>query len=560
MIEIFYKKNYNATLFKSLETFDIKDSQNYIPIYKNWFSLNDSNWNNINLNHKSYITHVVEQKTNNKFFCSIKNSKQTKNCMLFFKFSPLLDATKFMVGKYKDISSNIISSLPKLENNVACKKVLDNNNSAYVDAFFSYLTSKTLHKLGFLHGLDFFGSFLAIKKNFYFNIADDLEFLYDSEFFHKHKGTLFDVDDLNRLSNFFNDTRKRRNKICINKSLGNISTHSLDEDMLNFPFDTSNNLLDNSKNLIFEYNLATTKSSSHSSACSSRSSNTSIDSNRSTNGSENSSESGYSSGYTSSTCSAEFLGATIHNFPVQVICLEELDGTLDMCLENGGLSYNEWRSCFFQIIIQLITFQKLFDFTHNDLHTNNIMFKNTDKQFLYYRYNEKHYKVPTHGKIYKIIDFGRSIYKFKGKVICSDSFHSKGDAATQYNCEPYLNSKKPRLEPNSSFDLCRLACSLYDFFVDDEAVEKEKKIPDPLVSLIIEWTKDDKGRNILYKNNGEERYPNFKLYKMIARTVHNHSPQKQLSRSIFKKFCVNRKKIGKKAKIFNIDKLSTYIN
>ena len=101
---------------------------------------------------------------------------------------------------------------------------------------------------------------------------------------------------------------------------------------------------------------------------------------------------------------------------------------------------------------------------------------------------------------------------------------------------------------------------MYDFFVDDEAVEKEKKIPDPLVSLIIEWTKDDKGRNILYKNNGEERYPNFKLYKMIARTVHNHSPQKQLSRSIFKKFCVNRKKIGKKAKIFNIDKLSTYIN
>ena len=36
---------------------------------------------------------------------------------------------------------------------------------------------------------------------------------------------------------------------------------------------------------------------------------------------------------------------------------------------------------------------------------------------------------------------------------------------------------------------------------------------------------DDNGKNILYKKNGEERYPNFKLYKMIARIVHNHTPE-----------------------------------
>ena len=105
-------------------------------------------------------------------------------------------------------------------------------------------------------------------------------------------------------------------------------------------------------------------------------------------------------------------------------------------------------------------------------------------------------QVPTYGKIYKIIDFGRAIYKFKGNIVCSDSFHPKGDAATQYNCEPYFNNKKPRLEPNPSFDLCRLGCSLYDFFVDDES---EDPFPNPLSNLISEWTTDDKGRNILYK-------------------------------------------------------------
>ena len=57
----------------------------------------------------------------------------------------------------------------------------------------------------------------------------------------------------------------------------------------------------------------------------------------------------------------------------------------------------------------------MFEFTHNDLHTNNIMFNKTEKKFINYYYNGKYYKVPTYGKIYKIIDYGRSIYKFKGK-------------------------------------------------------------------------------------------------------------------------------------------------
>ena len=68
-------------------------------------------------------------------------------------------------------------------------------------------------------------------------------------------------------------------------------------------------------------------------------------------------------------------------------------------------------------------------------------FKKTEKQYLYYRYNQRHYKVPTHGRIFKIIDFGRAIYKYKGRTICSDSYHKKGDAATQYNFGPYFNLK-----------------------------------------------------------------------------------------------------------------------
>ena len=159
-------------------------------------------------------------------------------------------------------------------------------------------------------------------------------------------------------------------------------------------------------------------------------------------------------------------------------------------------------------------------------------------------------------QIWKIIDFGRAIYRFKGKRLCSDSFHKNGDAATQYNCEPFFNDNKPRLEPNKSFDLCRLGCSLYDFFIDDIHDDKIYGV----AKIVSDWCKDDKGRNILYKNNGEERYPEFKLYKMIARTVHNYTPQKQIKNPLFEKFKITRKKINKKKNVLNIDIIPSYVS
>ena len=101
--------------------------------------------------------------------------------------------------------------------------------------------------------------------------------------------------------------------------------------------------------------------------------------------------------------------------------------------------------------------------------------------------------------------------------------------------------------------MCRFGCSLYDFFIEGDEEEKEMK-HDLLDKLIIDWCTDDNGKNILYKNNGEERYPDFKLYKMIARTVHNHEPSKILSNNIFDKYLISKKKINSD-NIINIDNL-----
>ena len=76
-----------------------------------------------------------------------------------------MDPIKYIVGKY-DISDNLLN-LPIFNNDNSHTKILDINNSAYIDSFFTYLTSQLLHKHNFIHGVDFYGSYLATKNDFY---------------------------------------------------------------------------------------------------------------------------------------------------------------------------------------------------------------------------------------------------------------------------------------------------------------------------------------------------------------------------------------------------------
>lgn len=615
MFSINYTKNETSELKKTLsEKTDIHDIQNYIPLYEKFFTFSKNNYNNVNLNNKYHLKKISDRFNNNIYNCGlVDNSNNTSNNFSFFKFSPLIDPIKYMAGKY-DISKNA-NILPTFTNsnnvNVDDKiheKIYDNNNSAYIDSFFSYLSSQLLNNYGFIHGIDFYGSFLGNKKDYQINIYDDVEYLNDNDFFYKNNDVLFKIEDIKAIDMVNHHTRNYKRKIDIKKS---IKINDLCEDLNDELFDnlfknevstnstelTLENVqklnLENSEPVYENKNILTKKSESSSSACSSRTSNTDEseregesdgdgeserDGESESEGYDESDGDGESDGddtsETDSLLSEPELLATINNFPVQLIALELLDCTLDKLIEIenddyitinlpdkksiriSALENKELLSCLFQVIMTLITYQKVFDFTHNDLHTNNIMFKLTDKQYIYYKYNGTYYKVPTYGKIYKIIDFGRSIYKYKNHTFCSDSYKHKGDAAGQYNFGPYFNKNKPELKPNKSFDLCRLGTCLFDFFVidheesDDEDFTKEDK---DISKLINDWCLDTKGRNIGYKKNGEERYNDFKLYKMIARTVSNKEPHKQLSHPLFQRYIISRKKLKKKHKIVNID-------
>ena len=540
----------------------------------------------LNITPEKKVKEYTERLSYNKF-SFIDTKGITRTC--FKKFITLVDYVKYLIGKYKPEEMN---KLPSIENNKDTQfqeYINSKHNYAYVDGFFYFLTSKLLNA-GFVHGLEFYDNYVCLTKNCELNIADDFEYLSDSDFFNEHINKLFhfkdeafgnmfkknalislsdenieiELDSLEDLeapmleNNSKKDTNEK-NKITDNEKSGNEITDNEASDNEASDNETADNeasdneksdneITDNedsdneaSDNEITDIKIeplinllddSDVDDSDHSTVDLSDSD----DSNKTEvwetdedtdNETENESE--------SEMDEIENLTLIVNKIPTQVVAIECCDVTFDSILEKNEIRIEELESAMFQIIAMLYLYQKAFNFTHNDLHTNNVMCISTPEEFLHYKIMGKYYKIPTYGRIYKIIDFGRAIYTVNGTVLCSDSFSENGTAHTQYNCEPFYNPKKQLIEPNYSFDLCRLSCSMVDFFVDDiRQINTYRKVP--VYDLIISWLYDDNGINILYKKNGDERYPDFKLYKMIARIVHNHLPEKQFSHVCFKKY------------------------
>jgi len=588
LVEIHYQKRKNTSLFKTMQEhpkLQLTNLQNYIPIYDSFFSLSTTNFNSFNLNHEAFLLSVQNKPsdTANLLTCRIGNTglegdEYCASQRVFFKMAPLLDPFKYVIGKYNHEDPHLFDLPVKPKSPHVHPKIADPGNSSYVDSFFSYLSSRLLHQHGFIHGLDFYGAFLGVQRGFSLNIIDDLDYLVKSDFFNRQKSKLFEVEDYSHLL----PEEPRVSLRPIHISDVSLKTTFLDFDALEEELvpvsslepvsSTSSTLIDLTENQTEHHEAQDAASIKSLSTCSSRTSRTEEseqDEKASAEENDDDLDVDVDDEYDDEddneddveSCEQfdeDRLTLTINEFPVQVICMEPCEDTLDGLVGRQELSTEEWLSALLQVIFSLIAYQKAFQFTHNDLHTNNVMYTETKQKHLYYCYQKKYYKVPTFGRIFKIIDFGRAIYHFQGKRICSDSFQKGGDADTQYNTEPYFNEKKPRIEPNPSFDLCRLACSIFDYLVDDFDDLDNLIQQNPVTRLIVEWCTDDNGLNVLYKASGIERYPDFKLYKMIARCVHNHTPQAQLQRPEFQKYIVTKKQVKAGDPMFDLDALPVY--
>jgi hypothetical protein len=606
-------KNYTSHIDKELQKISVINSTTYFPLYKLLFKLNTNNSNSILLNNKYQATTIKKIHNHNSIviecFDTINpNTKYTKNC--FVKYAPLVDPFQYLCGKKVVCDPVMEYKLPVFNDDTDdYKTTIDSPfNPAYVDGFFSYLSSQLKHNYNFKNGIDFYGNFCGIKKNFKVSITDDLSLLNNSTFFMENTNKLFKVDNIEPryTTPSHNRSFNKKEPLHINDV---IELHvdklndtpfraflHMENDPLNIEaFENLREVVfDENKLEEFQLNVSDDcYTTSVKSNCSSRTSYTTnnnlpdiidsksisdINSHSNTQSSYSDVESNNIDGddEDSDNEDDQDIYAYIDNFPVNVILLEQCNATLGDYIENHEIEEKEMTSILLQLLFTLATYQKCFNFSHNDLHANNIMYSTTNEKYLYYTLGDDTsiYKIPTYGKIWKIIDFGRSVYNISNQVIENMSYSDEGDASRQYNFGIFYSDKFNLRQPNNNFDLCRLGCSLFDYFFDtddlnnisfDTEMDQLICIDDVnklnIKNLILKWITDADNHNILYKSNGEERYPGFKLYKMIAIKANERCcPFENIKTPYFQDFIINKDKLSRdiKNKLFVVHKIPTF--
>ena len=65
-------------VFEHLEKNDFQNVQNFVPLYLNYFNLDEKNYNSINLNQKYHIESIIKQNSNNSFKITCLDASNNK--------------------------------------------------------------------------------------------------------------------------------------------------------------------------------------------------------------------------------------------------------------------------------------------------------------------------------------------------------------------------------------------------------------------------------------------------------------------------------------------------
>jgi hypothetical protein len=464
-----------------------------------------------------------------RLFKDAKAHDQIKDISGFCKITHLLDAYRMIQGNYP-MAQHPALPAPGKKSAKVYSKIHDPHNQAYVDAVACYMLSKFREADHSPHFSLFYGSYLAIAKEYYYNITEDFsDIRFESWFWRKRAQGLF-------------------------KLIGFQGDHLLKDDdpLLEQPEDLSDTESDDSgsiKDLNTDKVSVDDDGSLHSASIT-----TASESDKSGESDEYDSYDSYDS--EDSIGKDIKLFAAISEFPTMLIFLEANKDTMDSLLAESadiGVSIGtpeweaHWAAWIFQVIAALCQIQSLWAMTHNDLHSNNILWTPTDKPYLYYKTQDgRRWKVPTYGKIFRIIDFGRAIYTHNGTLSISDDYWPDNDAGTQYNFGPIYDPSLPRVYPNPSFDLCRLSVSIMEGLfleipadkdgagiISSEVDRVQHETTSDLFNVLWSWLIDDEGRNVLWDADQSERYPGFDLYKVIAQKVKQAVPREQIDKAPF---------------------------
>ena len=223
----------------------------------------------------------------------------------------------------------------------------------------------------------------------------------------------------------------------------------------------------------------------------------------------------------------------VPKIPTNLLILENVGICLGDILDNKEYCREEWLSYVFQVVAALSIVQSRYKMTHNDLHIGNVMAKPTKRKFLYYRLDDNtFFRIPTFGRIIKIVDWGRALLSLKTRSYWNNCFNIDYDVFGQYLPERETNSKASIVSPNMCFDMTLFIYSL---------LNPDYNLPnDDLISFLIKLCNLRNGDNI-YKTHTSM---SFSLYCEIARYANLALPDILLRDTVFNELIVDVSEIN----------------
>jgi hypothetical protein len=450
------------------------------------------------------------------------------------------------------------------------ESILSPENQGYVDTIACALVSKLKTQLPSPHFCEFYGSFRAVADSFFYNLEDDIEdFRFTKWFWDALETGSFQLCMKEKVSGRrlslqeAKDLLKPDNELLQDTDDDNTDDYDTDaNDTDTDDTDTNANATDTTihtsanqveSNLFLESELEELTDfdlfeSSPFDPTMLRGSTP-----KTARSLETSSQSSYASITEDYTIHSE-----LASMPVIVLFLEKCTNTMDSLLEHKSPfvpivtqdQHSIWAAWMFQVCAALSQLQSAIQLTHNDLHTNNVLWKPTEEEFIWYKdSSERMWRVPTYGKIFTIIDFGRSIFSLNNYICISSDYDEGHDAYGMYNFGLIEDKTEPRVGPNKSFDLCRLSCSLIralyprnpDSNPKGQLLTKEgawevRETDQLMFNMLWSWLKTSNGKNVLEFESGKERFPGFELYNIIAAEVKDAVPEQQRKKPIFQPF------------------------
>jgi hypothetical protein len=516
------------TLEQSLaETLGLENFQLYFPALSLWFNYyNNDSYRRFTLN-SEYLLKSLKEPVENEFEDSyikhmfngtVVHNKTGEELVtpVFIKMNPVLDVISYLKNDY-----NLSQwETPNVFNFVTNNKINSYHYTAYIDNLFTYIGSK-YDELNLCPTFPkYYGGFIGVTDKYEFDLSEEYEMIQDSNWFTKN------LDKLYKMRIVEIETELDEKIVFDDSSLPGSPISGVEE-ICSDNSDDADGYVENLENVISEDEWETEEEE--------ETPDQDLEHKENKEKEEFSSESDANSiislngSFDIDTQINKVYYCQFKRFPVQLVAMEKMEYTLENLVEDleYSISEEEWFGILFQICFGLSVAHKRNKFVHNDLHCSNIMFTKTENEYLYFKYKSRVYRIPTFGRVTKIIDFGRATFEIDNNLFFSDVFRKNGDAEGQYSF-PYNNSMRDcKIKPNPSFDLCRLTKTIIDY------VEPEGDV----YRLLELWSRDKYGNSLL------EHEDDFDLYRIIAKNVKSAVPVKQLEKKVFQKFIVQEDEV-----------------